>query len=193
MRKAVFLDRDGVINIDHGYVYQKEDFEWIPGVLESCKKLTDLGYLLVIITNQSGIARGFYTEEALNRLNDWVKDEFARAKAPLSGIFYCPHHPSEGNEPYRKDCDCRKPKPGLILQAQESLDIDLSCSVFFGDKKSDMLAATSAKIPTRVLLGTNGQKVPTQVTPATHVFRSLADALDCADFISFLSSNKAQA
>ena len=111
MKKAAFLDRDGVINIDRAYVHKIDDFEWIPGVLGAARRLRDAGFSLVVVTNQSGIGRGYYSEEDFDRLTDWMKARFAEAGAPLAGVYFCPHHPEKALDKYRIDCGCRKPRP----------------------------------------------------------------------------------
>ena len=121
MTKAAFLDRDGVINIDRAYVHKIEDFDWVPGALEAARALSDAGYLIVVVTNQSGIGRGYYGEADFARLTDWMKARFAEAGAPLAGVYFCPHHPEKANPPYRTDCLCRKPHPGMLLKAAADL------------------------------------------------------------------------
>ena len=175
--RAAFLDRDGVINIDHGYVSRQDNFEWVPGVLEAAKSLHDVGFLLVVVTNQSGIGRGYYSEGDFESLTAWMKDCFADAGAPLSGVYYCPHHPTNALGELRRECQCRKPQPGMLLQAAKDLNIDLSRSVIFGDKPSDILAGIRAGCAERILLGTDGKSEPSPVLEATHVFRTLADAV----------------
>ncbi len=137
MRKAIFLDRDGTINVDYGYVYKKEDFAFLPGVIESLKQLEQMGFILVIITNQSGIARGYYTEEAYQDLNMWLIDTLKREGVTIASSFYCPHHPDAKVEKYRVTCDCRKPGTLMYKKACELLDIDLSQSYAIGDKERD--------------------------------------------------------
>ena len=177
-RRAAFLDRDGVINVDHGYVVRQEEFDFVPGVLQASAQLIADGYALVVVTNQSGIGRGLYTTADFERLTAWMKARFASAGAPLAGVYFCPHHPVDAQEPYRRQCDCRKPAPGLLLQAQRELDLSLVDSVLFGDRRSDLLAAAAAGVPTRVLLGTDGSADPTEDAPeASARFRSLADAV----------------
>ena len=110
LQKAAFLDRDGVINIDHAYVHTPEEFTFIPGVFEACRQLQSAGYLLIIATNQSGIGRGYYSEEDFGRLCDWMKGEFARQGVQITDIFFCPHHPEKAIGAYRCDCDCRLPQ-----------------------------------------------------------------------------------
>jgi D-glycero-D-manno-heptose 1,7-bisphosphate phosphatase len=179
MRRAAFLDRDGVINVDHGYTWRPEDFAFVPGSLASCAQLHRMGFELVVVTNQSGIGRGLYTEADFARLADWMRSEFASAGAPLTGVYHCPHHPTDAEGTYRRDCDCRKPAPGMLFTAARELDLDLSRSVLFGDRGSDLEAARSASVPERVLLGLNGAVEPSPVTDglATAAFRSLETAL----------------
>lgn len=180
VKAAAFLDRDGVINIDRGYVFRREDFEFVPGTLDAARELKSMGLALVVVTNQSGIARGYYGPEQFHALTDWMKETFAAHGAALDGVYFCPHHPSEGEAPYRQDCNCRKPAPGLLLDAARDLDIDVRRSALFGDKASDLQAALAAGVPYRVLLGTDGREQPDHVVPeglATDRFRSLADAV----------------
>jgi D-glycero-D-manno-heptose 1,7-bisphosphate phosphatase len=150
---AVFLDRDGVINEELNYVYRIEDFHFLPGVLSACARMVAAGFKLVVITNQAGLARGFYTPADLDVLHAWMAERFREAGAPLSGIYFCPHHPDGRIDLYTKRCDCRKPAPGLILQAQRELDIDLRRSVLVGDKLSDILAGRAAGVGRCYLLG----------------------------------------
>ena len=180
MKAAAFLDRDGVINVDRGYVFRREDFEFVPGTLDAARELKSMGLALVVVTNQSGIARGYYRPDQFEALTEWMKQAFAAHGAALDAVYFCPHHPTEGEAPYRQPCRCRKPAPGLILDAARDLDIDLRRSVLFGDKASDLRAALAADIPHRVLLGTDGREEPDHVFPgglATERFRSLADAV----------------
>jgi D-glycero-D-manno-heptose 1,7-bisphosphate phosphatase len=177
---AAFLDRDGVINVDHGYVVRAEEFEFVPGVLEACAELARLGLQLVVATNQSGIARGLYSEEQFQRLTNWMHARFAAAGAPLAGVYHCPHHPTEGRGVLRRACDCRKPAPGMLLAAIRDLGLDPARSVMFGDKHSDLQAAAGAGVAQRVLLGTDGAAPPDAAEDrglATARYRSLADAV----------------
>jgi D-glycero-D-manno-heptose 1,7-bisphosphate phosphatase len=180
VKAAAFLDRDGVVNVDRGYVFRREDFEFVTGTLDAAHELKSMGLALVVVTNQSGIARGYYGPEQFHALTDWMKETFAAHGAALDGVYFCPHHPTEGEAPYRRNCNCRKPAPGLLLDAVRDLDIDVRRSVLFGDKASDLQAALAAGIPNRVLLGTDGREEPDHVFPgglATERFRSLADAV----------------
>ncbi|ACJ28746.1 Histidinol phosphatase domain protein [Shewanella piezotolerans WP3] len=175
MKRAVFLDRDGVINIDHGYVHKVDDFEYVDGVFEACLSLKKAGYLLAVVTNQSGIARGMYTEEQFHTLTEWMDWNFADKGVELDGIYYCPHHSEKGVGEYKIDCDCRKPKPGMMLTAADFLKIDLSQSVMVGDKRDDMLAAKAAGIPTRVLVRTGKSVTDEAIAAATVVLDSVAE------------------
>lgn len=177
LKRGIFLDRDGVINVDRDYVFRIEDFTLIDGVLEACQELKRRGFSLIVITNQSGIARGFYTETDLAKLNAHIFKIFEQAQAPLSGIYYCPHLPNAPIEAYRSICRCRKPAPGLFLQAAEEHAIDLSRSFAFGDKDRDLEAAERAGIPARILLGKNGLSVPEKTGSATGTARSLLDSI----------------
>lgn len=149
MNKALFLDRDGVINKEKNYLYKIEDFEFIDGVFETCKYFQDNGYLIIVITNQAGIARGKYTEDDYQTLTNWMIKEFEKNNIKISKVYYCPHHPD-----FSGDCECRKPNPGMILQAKKDFDIDLSQSILVGDKNSDIEAGINAGIKMNYLVET---------------------------------------
>lgn len=159
-RRAAFLDRDGVINIDPGYVHRVEDFEFVPGTLEACGELARRGWLLVVATNQSGIGRGLYTVEQFEALTEWMRVRFQQCNAPLAGVYFCPHHPTDALGGLRIRCDCRKPQPGMLLAAARDLSLDLERSVLFGDKCEDLQAAHAAGIANRILLGKDGRGLP---------------------------------
>ncbi|MBK1613521.1 D-glycero-beta-D-manno-heptose-1,7-bisphosphate 7-phosphatase [Rubrivivax gelatinosus] len=150
--RAVFLDRDGVVNVDHGYVGRWQDFEFAPGAVDAMRRLQEAGWLLVVVTNQSGIARGYYTEADYQALTARMKAELAAAGAPLAGVYHCPHHPQGSVAAYAQDCDCRKPAPGLILRAAAELGLTLADSVLVGDKASDAQAARAAGVGRVVLV-----------------------------------------
>ncbi|MFQ6370621.1 D-glycero-beta-D-manno-heptose 1,7-bisphosphate 7-phosphatase [Shewanella sp. YIC-542] len=175
MKRAVFLDRDGVINVDHGYVHQIDDFQYIEGVFDACRALKQQGYKLVVITNQAGIARGLYTEEQFQQLTEWMDWNFADKGVDLDGIYYCPHHPEKGIGEYKQECDCRKPKPGMIISAQRFLKLELSQSVLVGDKADDMRAAKAAGIPVRILVRSGKPVTQEAINEATMVLDSIAD------------------
>lgn len=145
-RRALFLDRDGVINIDHGYVYLPEQTEWVPGIFDLCRTARDRGYALVVITNQAGIARGYYGEAEFAAYSNWLQEQFLMRGLEILAIYHCPHHPSAGIGALRQECDCRKPKPGMILRAQRELDLDLPASALIGDKASDIEAGLAAGV-----------------------------------------------
>ena len=142
--KAVFFDRDGTLNVDIHYLHRPEDFVWIEGAKEAIKYVNDKGYLAILVTNQSGVARGYYPEEDVKNVYDWMNAELAKIGAHLDALFYCPHHP-EGKVPaYTKVCDCRKPATGMIDKACETYRIDRSKSYFVGDSDGDMECADRA-------------------------------------------------
>jgi D-glycero-D-manno-heptose 1,7-bisphosphate phosphatase len=146
LRKAAFLDRDGVINKDRAYVHRWEDFEFVPGAVEGMRRLQQAGYALVIVTNQSGLARGYFSEEQYQALTRALLAELARQGVQVDAVYHCPHHP-KGSVPHlATDCDCRKPAPGMILQAARELGLSLADSILIGDKPSDMEAARAAGV-----------------------------------------------
>jgi D-glycero-D-manno-heptose 1,7-bisphosphate phosphatase len=146
MKPAAFLDRDGVLNVDHGYVHRIEDWQWMPGARQAVKRLNDAGYLVFVVTNQSGIARGYYDEAAMRRLHDWVRSDLATIGAHIDDIRHCPHLPDGSVEAYRRDCACRKPGPGMFLDLLASWPVDKARSFAIGDKKRDVEAAEAAGI-----------------------------------------------
>ncbi len=135
--KAVFLDRDGTINVEKDYLFRIVDFEFLPGVIDALKLLQENGFLLIIVTNQSGIARGYYTEEQYRDLNNWMLKELENQGIYISAVYYCPHHPEAKVEMYRKNCTCRKPKLGMYEQAVKDFNIDLGRSYAIGDRIRD--------------------------------------------------------
>ena len=137
MSKAVFLDRDGTINVDRAYLGKIEDFEYIPGAVEGLRILQEAGFTLIITTNQSGIARGYYSEEDFLELNNWMLSDLKKKGIKIAKVYYCPHHPNGKIEKYKMDCTCRKPKLGMYEKAIEAFDIDLSLSFAIGDKIRD--------------------------------------------------------
>ena len=144
--KLLFLDRDGVINVNHGYVHTAEQTDWVPGVFELCAGARDAGYAIVVVTNQAGIARGYYTESQFIDYSRWVHRQFAERGVPLLATYYCPHHPQATLPEYRRECDCRKPQPGMILAALDDLGVQPSVCLLVGDMLSDRQAAEAAGI-----------------------------------------------
>lgn len=139
MKKALFLDRDGVINIEKEYLYKIDEFEFIDGVFNLCTYYQNMGYIIVVVTNQSGIARGYYTEHDFDVLTSWMIKEFEKYAIEIKSVYFCPHHPDISGE-----CSCRKPKPGMLLEAAKEFDIDLKNSVIVGDKERDIEAGLNA-------------------------------------------------
>ena len=172
---ALFLDRDGVINVDRGYVYEKSEFEFIDGIFDLCRTATDLGYSIFVITNQSGIGRGYYAEEDFRSLTEWMLDVFANADIHVDKVYFCPFHPHSGLRRYRRDSPLRKPRPGMILQAAAEFDVDLPASVLVGDKESDVRAGVAAGVGCNLLFAPGGAPDP-DATVATAVIRSHAEA-----------------
>jgi len=142
-KRAVFLDRDGTVNIEKDHLYRIADWEWMSGAIEAIKGFNEMGLLVIVITNQSGIARGLYTKEDVIMLHCYVDTLLAAAGARIDAYYFCPHHPDYGE--IRK-CLCRKPQPGLLLKAQQDFDIDMENSFMIGDKYSDALAGLSAGV-----------------------------------------------
>ncbi|HLO84527.1 MAG TPA: D-glycero-beta-D-manno-heptose 1,7-bisphosphate 7-phosphatase [Nostocaceae cyanobacterium] len=141
-----FLDRDGVINIDHDYIFRREEFEFTDGIFTACRLLRDLGYELIVVTNQSGIARGYYSEQDFFSLTSWMCEQFNNQGVPLLDVFYCPHHPQAVIPEYRQNCRCRKPLPGMLEQACQKYLIDMEKSIMIGDRISDLQAAQAAGV-----------------------------------------------
>ncbi len=147
--RALFLDRDGVINHDSGYTSDVESFLFIDGIFDVCRAARRLGYFLIVVTNQAGIARGYYSEQDFSILTKWMCEQFEAEGAPISDVFYCPYHPEHGVGEYKKDSFDRKPNPGMLLRAAEKYGLDLNCSIMIGDKDSDMQAANKAGVGIR--------------------------------------------
>ena len=154
--KALFLDRDGVINFDYGYVHKIVNFDFRPEIFEICKVALDLKYKIIIITNQSGIGRKLYSERDFLILNEYMINEFKKELITISGIYHCPFHPTEGKGKYLKDSYERKPNPGMILKASKDFDLNLNESIMIGDKESDYQASCKANL--RYYIDANDQK-----------------------------------
>lgn len=144
-KPAVMFDRDGVLNVDRGHVHAPADFEWMPRAPETIKWLNDQGFLVFVVTNQAGIAKGYYTERQYKDFERWISDRLAEIGAHVDAVYYCPHHP-EGLGRYRQVCDCRKPAPGLLLRAISDWSLDSRRTLFVGDKESDLAAAVGAGV-----------------------------------------------
>lgn len=168
---AIFLDRDGVINQDREYVSQIDDFHFIDGSIEAMRALKQAGWKLIVVTNQSGIARGFYSEDEFLQLTEWMDWSLSDRGVDLDGIYYCPHHPDFGEA-----CHCRKPKPGMLLDAAGELDLDMANSWMIGDKAADMQAAEAAGVASRILVRTGKELTEEGEKLATFVCDDLAAA-----------------
>jgi D-glycero-D-manno-heptose 1,7-bisphosphate phosphatase len=153
-RKAAFIDRDGVLNEERAFVHRIEDFAFVAGAVEALQALQAAGYLLVVITNQSGIARGLYSESDYLELTRHMRERLLAAGVELDAVEYCPHLADAPVERYRVDCDCRKPKPGMLKRAIEALDIDPEASFLVGDRLSDIEAGRAAGVGRCVLVRT---------------------------------------
>jgi len=151
VKKALFLDRDGVVNMEKNYVYRIEDFEFVDGIFSLIQAAQKMGYLPIIITNQAGIGRGYYSEDDFSVLSKWMVNEFANQGVHIAGVFHCPYHESAGIGEYRRVSFDRKPNPGMLFRARDELQIDLGCSILIGDKWSDIEAGRKAGVKTLVL------------------------------------------
>ena len=149
---AIFLDRDGTINEEMGYINHLDRFIVFPYVAESIKIFNKLGFKVVVVTNQSGVARGYFSESLVNKLHEILKNKMKQEGAKIDAIYYCPHHPKEGQQKYKIDCTCRKPKPGMILKAIEEHKIDINKSYMIGDRYKDILFAKNLKIKSGFVL-----------------------------------------
>ncbi|WP_409438878.1 D-glycero-beta-D-manno-heptose 1,7-bisphosphate 7-phosphatase [Psychromonas sp. GE-S-Ul-11] len=177
-KPAVFLDRDGVINKDNGYVSESDDFEFLEGAIEACIALKKKGYLLVVVTNQSGIARGYFSEEQFHTLTEWMDWSMADRGVDLDGIYYCPHHSEAGIGEFKIDCECRKPKPGMLSNAIDDLSIDVENSILVGDKVSDIQAGIAAGVKTNYLVRTGKAITEEGETLATAIFDDLTAVVE---------------
>ena len=157
MQKALFLDRDGIINVEKNFVYKIEDFEFVEGIFDLVTCANQAGYLVIVVTNQAGIARGYYTEADFLALMEWVKAQFSARGARIDQVYFCPYHSEFGIGEYRQKSKNRKPEPGMFFDAALELNIDLTQSIMVGDRPSDMQAALSAAIPWRFCLGECGR------------------------------------
>ncbi len=156
-RPAVFIDRDGTISEEVGYVNHPSRFRVFPYSAEAIRILNDAGWLAIVITNQAGVARGYFSEDVIHKIHDRLTSDLQDGAAKLDAIYYCAHHPSVGDPPYRLDCDCRKPKPGLIQQAAKDFEIDLAASWMTGDRYSDVELARNAGVRSVFVLSGYGR------------------------------------
>jgi len=163
--KTIFLDRDGVINKEVGYLYKIQDFEFVDGIFEACRHFKSLDYHMVIVTNQSGIARNLYKDEDYQALTIWMLEEFKKSNIEILDIFHCPHMPDS-------NCLCRKPKPGMLIDAKDQYNIDMQNSWMIGDKEADIIAANSAGISNTILVK-SGHKINAADSNAKYILDSI--------------------
>lgn len=177
-RPALFLDRDGVVIDDTQYVGRVDQIRWIPGSAEAVRRANDAGFAVVVVSNQSGVARGLFGEAEVEIIHRHIRDHFlAEAGATFDRFYYCPHHETEGGERYRIDCDCRKPKPGMLLRAARELDLDLNRSWLVGDRLSDMQAGIAAGCRTILVRTGYGKNVELPEGSPSIVCADLAGAI----------------
>jgi D-glycero-D-manno-heptose 1,7-bisphosphate phosphatase len=157
MKRAVFIDRDGTLSEEVGYINHPERFRLFPYAATAIKQLNDSGWLAIVTTNQAGVARGYFHEEMIHTVHTAMNKELESEGARLDAIYYCAHHPSVGDPPYRFNCDCRKPKPGLITRAARDFDIDLKESWMVGDRYSDIELARNAGVKSAFVLSGYGR------------------------------------
>jgi D-glycero-D-manno-heptose 1,7-bisphosphate phosphatase len=173
--RAIFLDRDGVINIDHGYVHSVDNFDFIDGIFDVIRTAHANNLKVVVVTNQAGIGRGFYSVQQFYQLTSWMCKEFMNAGAPIDKVYFSPFHPTEGLGEYKKDDFSRKPNPGMILQAQQELGLDLGNSMLIGDKARDIQAGSAAGLGLNILF--TQERLQEMASNECHVINSLLEAL----------------
>lgn len=166
-RPALFLDRDGVINVEKNYLHKIEDFEFIDGIFELCKKYQKLGYKIIVVTNQSGIARGYYNENDFEQLTAWMVEAFREKGIVIDGVYHCPHHPDVSGA-----CSCRKPEPGMLIDAAKEHAIDLANSILVGDSERDIVAAHRVGVKESYLYSQEATQ-----SEASRIIRSLKELL----------------
>ena len=181
LRRALFLDRDGVVNVDRGYVHRIDQWTFVPGIFDLVARARALGYLVVVVTNQAGIGRGYYSEQDFQALSQWMLDQFAHAGAEIDRVYHCPDHPEHGLGIHRRDTPMRKPGPGMLLQAAADLGLDLSQSVMIGDHETDIVAGRQAGVKCAILVGTS-QSIG-ELTAADHLVANLAAAQSLLEHI----------
>ena len=166
--KTIFLDRDGVINKDINYLHKIDDFEFIDGIFDVCLYFQSLGYKIIIITNQSGISRGYYNHSDYQKVTQWMLDQFKYKNINILDVFHCPHGPDS-------TCDCRKPKPGMFLKAKDKHNTDMEKSWMIGDKERDIRAAKSASINNTILVS-SGHSINETKSNASFIIDSIAQS-----------------
>jgi D-glycero-D-manno-heptose 1,7-bisphosphate phosphatase len=176
-RGALFLDRDGVINIDNGYLHRKQDCIFIPNIFDLLVTAKKMELYIFVVTNQAGIARGYYSEVDFYDLSIWMNKQFLLHQGKVDEFFFCPHHPEFGRDGYKIDCDCRKPKSGLFEQAKQKYEIDLNNSFMIGDQESDLIASISAGVKYNFLLSKN------LTAPHNYDYKVISSLLEAEQFL----------
>ena len=166
-QRAIFLDRDGVINKDLNYLYKIDNFKFINGVFHACNYLQNIGYKIIVVTNQSGISRGYYSETDYLVLCKWMVSKFRENGIEILNVFHCPHSPDES-------CNCRKPKPGMLLNAKVKYNVDMQNSWMVGDRENDIKAANEAGIQNTILVR-SGHNIDERNSNAVHIIDSIKD------------------
>lgn len=180
--RALFLDRDGVINQEVGYLHHSDQVLWVPGIFSLCATAISLGYKLVVVTNQAGIGRGLYTQAQFDTLSQWMIQQFADRATPLTAIYSCPYHPTHGLGDYKREHEDRKPSPGMILRAAKDLHLDLSRSLLIGDRCSDIAAAHAAGLAHAFLL------TGTEEAPCPHPHTAISTLIAVVPYLTSASS-----
>ncbi|OGC04214.1 hypothetical protein A2276_06380 [candidate division WOR-1 bacterium RIFOXYA12_FULL_43_27] len=186
MGKAVFLDKDGTINHDKGYIDHPSKIDLLPGSSEAIRTFNEAGLKVVVITNQSGVARGYFNEGMLSAIDKSLQKKLLSENAFYDAIYYCPHHPEVGSYPYKQDCDCRKPNPGMLLKAAEEFNLNLDECFMVGDKLSDIEAGKNAGCKTVLVLTGYGEEVKANLNGTRPDFIA-KDLLEAANWILTLA------
>jgi D-glycero-D-manno-heptose 1,7-bisphosphate phosphatase len=176
LNRAVFLDRDGTINVEREFLYRPEDFRFIQGAPQAIRLLNEAGFLVIVVTNQSGIARGFYDEAAVNRLHRHMDAQLARFGARIDAYYFCPHHPEYGTGEYRKSCACRKPMDGMLRRGASEFSLDLSASFIVGDRLVDVAAGLKAGCRPMLVRTGYGAAESAGIPPEIPVYADLLEA-----------------
>lgn len=180
MNKAIFLDRDGVINRDKGHVHKIEDCEFFPDTFKALQKAPE-NFKLIVITNQAGIAKGYYTEKILHKFTAWMLDKFKKNDIKIDKVYYCPHHPDGVVEKYTINCDCRKPAPGMLKQAAKEFDLNLRECWLIGDNTSDVKSGQNAGCTTILIKTGRTSKDQVLETAPDYEVETLSEAIEIID------------
>lgn len=183
MNKAVFLDKDGTINVDKGYIDHYHKIDLLPNSAGAIKSLNSAGFKVIIVSNQAGIARGYFGEDTLQAIDKTLQKKLLCHAAYYDAVYYCPHHPEFGIYPYKKECECRKPSPGMLIKAAEDFDLDLSESYMIGDKASDIEAGKRAGCKTILVLTGYGEESKKNLPDGSKPDHVAKDLLEAANWV----------